>query len=492
MIAVLRRMANCGTPLAAVALTSGVTLLTILVGLVSNKLIAVLLGANGIALMGLYRNLAAVITRTSAMGIDTVLIHRISTRGSDEKIAEVFSAVTLLGYIYAAILILLCISVGAFVANGIFSSEIGESQILPLRVVFVMAFVNLLLQLTSAVLTGGLQVKAVSAINAAGAVCSVVLLVPLLRLGDVGLAINVGSGNVVACLLALRLVWGQTRAQFRSFSFHERWIHLRQLLSRSTFLILQPFAMMAGLLVAQALIARKYGLDGLGAFTAASIIVDTTALIVMASAKSFYLPSLGNLDSSATKHALHGTMTSISVTLATSSAVLLVLGKAYLVHSLFTAKFGLTPDLLAQLSLSLPSQALIWCANTYCIHRGRYRLVFALDSLWMASLLLSTMLCCFRDAPLTAVAWGYTAAYTLSGLLYCVVLVYNFGASIMARETLFWTVLGLGVVASSYAVSKLRSPLFSLSFLLIYIGAVGGLFLHARSRSRRVVVNECP
>jgi len=87
--------------LAAVGLSSSASLLAVALGVATTKVVALSAGPAGIALLGLYRYLGALASRSLLLGLDTTLVQRLSTskdeRTTAETIGAAFLAVTLQG-----------------------------------------------------------------------------------------------------------------------------------------------------------------------------------------------------------------------------------------------------------------------------------------------------------------------------------------------------------------------------------------------------------
>ena len=85
--------------LAAVGLSSSASLLTVAFGVATTKIIALSAGPAGIALMGLYRYLGALASRSLLLGLDTTLVQHLSTakdeRTTSPTVGAAFLAVTL-------------------------------------------------------------------------------------------------------------------------------------------------------------------------------------------------------------------------------------------------------------------------------------------------------------------------------------------------------------------------------------------------------------
>ena len=68
--------------LVAVGLSGSAALVTVALGVATTKIIALVAGPAGVALMGLYRYLGALVSRSLLLGLDTSIVQRISPPGT--------------------------------------------------------------------------------------------------------------------------------------------------------------------------------------------------------------------------------------------------------------------------------------------------------------------------------------------------------------------------------------------------------------------------
>jgi len=467
---------SLGRILAAFRLTSSATLLTLFLGVAATKLIAVIGGPSAIALMGLYRNLGALVSRSLILGLDTVIVQKISTATGKRQVTEVIGAAFLLLALQAAAILLLGLFGAGMVAGWLFGAAPTANQVLEVRVVLAMAFANLALQTMTAVLSGQVNLKQVALVGVASAVVTLGAIYPLLLLGNVGLAINVGSGSIAGAALAMFYVWKVYQPSFRDPALAERWRALREAMSRSAFLIIHPVVMMGSLLAVQSIVHRHFGMPALGAYNAATTILDTGLMVLMSSAKTYFLPSLGQLEEHDDKAAFLNRVLSLNLAITSVAAVALLFGAPLIVLVLFSARFGGTADLVATFSLALVGQAFIWSYSTFILHHANYRLFFLLDLVWAAILVGGTLACAWLRLPLGAVAWVYAASYLVSGLLYAGVTAATYGAGMLSRRNMALGALALLWVGAGYGVSRLGAWPLPLVFLAASLGGAYVLF----------------
>ena len=233
--------------LAAVGLTGSAALLTVSLGVATTKIIALVAGPAGIAIMGWYRYLGALVSRSLLVGLDTTVVQRISTakdpKAVSDTVGAAFLAIVLQGVVIAGI----GLACAGLLGSWFFSTASTRQQVVEIRVVLTMAYANLIMQIMTAVLSGRAEVRKVAWVGVVAAAVTLLVIYPLLQLGNVGLALNVGSGSTAGAALATFYVWRVYRSSWIPAPVSDRWRTLAAALSRSGFLILHPIVMMTAM-----------------------------------------------------------------------------------------------------------------------------------------------------------------------------------------------------------------------------------------------------
>ena len=429
--------------LTAVGLSSSASLVTVALGVATTKLVALAAGPAGIALMGFYRYLGALASRSLLLGLDTTLVQRLSTskdgRTTSETVGAAFLAVTLQGMAIGGIAL---VAAGGL-ARWLFGESATAAQVVEVRVVLAMAGANLILQMMSAVLGGRVEVRKVASVGVVAAFVTLVAIHPLLRLGSLGLALNVGSGSLAGAALATIYVLRTCGSSWKLVPLASRFQALWSMLSRSAFLILHPLVMMTAVVAVQSLIHRRFALSGLGAYNAAMTLFDTALMVIVASARSFFLPSLGRLENEEDKARAVNRVLRVNLILAAAAALVAITGARFLIPLFFSARFESAVEILPPFSLALVGQAFVWSYAMFYLHHARYRLFFHLDLIWAAAYLGGTSLVVSQSGSLAAAAWAYAASYWISGIVYTVVAVRAYGGRMFDAASLRLSVFAL-------------------------------------------------
>lgn len=456
--------------LAAFSVLSSATLFAVVFSVMTNKAIALLAGPEGIAMMGLYRTLGAFVSGTITMGFATIVVQRVSNARDQSEIDSVLGAASLLFLIQAALVAVVAIVAAEPLGRWLLGSSFTGVTPVEVRLVLAMALVNLLLGLVTAALNGQSDIRPITTVYLATSVSSFLLIFPLLALGRKGLAVNVGSGGIVGACLGLYYL----RKLFRfslSGAWARKWATLRASVSTSVWLIAQNLAVLGGLLSIQKVVGRSHGLEALGGFNAAMLVVDTAVMAIMSSARTYTLPSLGRLSDEAQKRALLSRVLALRVVAATAVSAALIFGARPVLTILFSSRFADATDVMTILGFSLVASSFSWSYNSFLLHKSDMRSYVLIDMAWIASMYLAVWTCGFLGLSVNAMAWSYTGSCVLSAALYAAFCRRRYGFSLLTGENIR---LGGGCVvwlSAAYVAAQPRSLLWPVAFLCVSAAA---------------------
>lgn len=470
--------------LAAVGLTGSATLLTVALGVGTTKVIALVAGPAGIALMGLYRYLGALVTRSLLLGLDTTIVQRISTARDGKTASDAVGAALLAVILQGMAIAGVAFASAHLIGRWLFGGAATAAQVVEIRVVLAMAFANLILQVMTAVLGGRVEVRKVAFVGVVAAFVTFAAIYPLLHFGSLGLALNVGSGSVAGGALAAFYVFRTVGFSFRRVPLADRFRALWAMLTRSAFLIVHPLVMMSVVVSVQSLIQARFALPGLGAYNAAMAIFDTALMVIVASARSFFLPSLGQLQDQEQKARVVNRVLRVNLMLASAAALLAIVGAPLLIPFLFSARFESAVEILPPFSLALVGQAFVWSYAMFYLHQARYRLFFGLDLIWAATYLGATSWVVSHQGSLTAAAWAYAGSYCVSGLVYTFVAVRRFGWRMLDPRSRRLSVVALAGSLAACLLHGLGLFLVDAAVLGAGLGALGFSLQRALAEAR--------
>lgn len=462
------------TLLPTVSLFSSITVFTLFFGILSNKIIALFLGAPGVGQLGIFRSLASTVSGVLALGFSTVFMQDVSVDKSQEKQNEIISASLTLALVQAVILFVL----GAFLVGPLTHWLIGPSPTLEdeksLRVVLAMAWVIIQLQNVISILRGLGDIKALVRTQVTTSIATVLCIYPLVKLGNLGLALNVGMGSAIALFLSIYFLLRKTAVSFNGNSVSRGLSYLKQASGSSLIITWQTFATTGGFLLFQSLLQKSSGLEFLGNFAAAYMILDTSTNVLMASVRGYFLPQFGELKTDEEKAALLNKMIELLLLLATLGIACLGLFSEMAITLMFSKQFETAPTLLMILSFSLLGSVFSWSYNTLMLHKKASHLFTLADTLWMGAILIAASLSYFlKWNPLWPVLF-YSGASLISVFLYLFFAVKKFGKIYLPKQS-------FGIACQCLGLTALVQIGFFQNSLWMKIGALlAVLFLMGR------------
>lgn len=447
--------------LKAFRLLGSASVVTVLMSLASNKFISQALGPVGTGLMSSYRSLGMVVRGALTLGFETIIVQRLSRVKSDEERERFLGAFYLLlllqfgaALIAAQVLPPLCAAID-------FPKGIRGLGAFDVSLVAVMAFFSGATQMVSAALSGVGALRGVSVVTMAGSVATFALIQPLISLGSLGLAINVGSGNVASVGIGLYLLARYSGSAPRRMFRRDTWKQLGEMVQGTGPMLVHPLLMQPFIPAMFALVGAYFGTQILGLFGAAILLIDTSVMVLTSSIKAHILPSLGSIEGDDARRSLLAKAAAILTALALAGSVgIIVIGRPVLALANRSDYIAGYP-IFAALSLSLAAQVSVWCSLHYLVHLERFRAVLCLDYLWGLSLLAFVSLAGTLHAPLEWLGFSVAASYIFSALCYWVYL---------------WVAL-----RERRLVARLAPP------LLVALGGSGGLLLIERGLGTRAL-----
>ncbi|MFA6318894.1 MAG: hypothetical protein WC943_15910 [Elusimicrobiota bacterium] len=440
------------------SMLSGASSAATVMSILTNKAIAVIAGTDGIALMGLFRSLGSLVKSGLALGYSTLFMQQISVARSSEEARLTISAAGQLLVLQLLIVIALAGTCSGLLEQWILGPEGGEGRRLIIRVVLLMAFGNLILDTIQAMLKGSGSIPALTWVQIATAGSSLALILPLLKLGDLGLAVNVGSGSVVGAAVGGIWLWRLYRPGFRDLFAKAGTDLLARATGPSLVLCGLAIVLMGTQLGMRSIIGRSWGLAALGHFTAALLIVETMVTLLMSSIRTQLVSALGATAERAEKDALTARMLNLGMVAVALSGAIIILAGGPLLRLLFSDRFEAASALMAVLCLSTFSQAVSWCCHSLFLHRSDVRSLLVLDASWCPIMLCGTAIAARLDWDLASLAWVYVASYAFQAALYLAAALRSFGRGFFGPREAATAAFAAGVLFAGFGTTQLATP----------------------------------
>ena len=457
-----------GKIFSAFKMLTGATLLTVVLGIATTKIIAIVAGANGIALIGLYRNLISMVVTILSMGMGTVIVQRISTTTDIDTRDELIRTVVILLLFQISVVVMLSLFFSETISIWMFGPHADPSHPLWIKIVLLMAIGTMIMQATIAVLNGNVNLKHITIINVVSSISTFIMVYPLIKTGDIGLAFVVGSGSMIGACLGIYMVWWIYGLRIRNLPATITSGNFLSKLPVSGYLSFHPIVMTTTFLSIQVIVNNNYGVNSLGFYNAVTTIETTSVMLIMSSIRSYYLPVLGQLDSQFDKEVFVNKMITMLTIFLLPICVCLILGSKYILWILYSEKFIPAANLLALQSMVLVLHAYIWCYAFYLNHKAHYGTYLILDSVWASLLMGGVWYLSSHSFPLIAVFINYLITSLILLSLYLVVIITRYGRGMLHPRNIKLGLTAFLIVALSFIISQETGLLVQ----IIYFSAI--------------------
>ena len=447
---------------------SGATLLTIIMGMATNKVIAVYAGTEGIGLVGLFRNFLGFVVPVLTAGTTTVIVQMISTSSSSEEVSRIISSVFNLFIFQIIIAVIAAIFLSDYISVWLFSGS-GRSAgnyTNEVRIIFAMALAVLFSQSMISIINGKVNIKIVTLINVVTASLTLIMVYPLIMLGKIGFAFIVGSGSIGGAILGFFYVKKEYKHELSKFRVS--WSAIKDFTSLpiSFWLLIHPLIISATFLNIQVMVNRYYGLDGLGIYAAIVMLETTTIMLLMAAMKTYYLPTLGQLSTQIEKNEFINKVLSLLIIAVFPFIIVMIFAAKYILWLLFSEDFQSGANILGMQSLAMLAQIFSWCYAMYFLHESRYRLYFIVDSVWAIFLISTIWYVASNDYPLVMVSFVYFLGSLFSLFMYVFLARRLYGKSMLNRRNSILGLAALSIIIFAYYISQEGNVSSQLAFIL--------------------------
>jgi len=441
----------------AIGLSSAATVATIGFGAGTNKILAVVAGQEGVALLGLYRTLTAIAVQIVAMGAAMVIVREISTSKSADETSERARTAITFGVMQSTVLLLVAAFASPLVARALFGADFAP-HVLETRLALAMAVGVLAMQVVLAVLNGLRRLTDALWVNLITSAGTLAVSYWLVQRGPIGIVLLLGSTCFVGA--AIGLIFVIRAAPLRGSTVLRRPTRdFFRSLPVSGALTLQPFVVLGTTLFVQSRIAQHFGLDQLGLFAAASTLEGTSLMVLTAGMTSYFLPTLGIAQHAGERDSLFNETLGLLVPLAVLGVTILAGAAPQILGFLFSARFVGASQLTGILGVSIIAQAYVWCYGLVLVNRGHLRTHVALATLESLVRLTGSIVCIALELPLLSLGLVHLGSCVLAAVGYAAVDRRTRGHSVVSRSNRWLTLAASLTGALILVLANLTAPI---------------------------------
>lgn len=340
------------------SLFASVKVVTIIVNIIKNKVVAVLLGTNGVGLLGIFSTTLSVINTISDLGISKSSVRNISAVQATQDLREVSTTV----FIFRRLLYFLSI-IGALLTL-IFSKQLSLYSFGNYNYSWSFAWLSIAVLLNSistgqlAILQGMRELKSLAKASTIGAFLGLVTSVPLFYLyGEDGIVPSLILSGLTALLLS---AWFLKKIKFSDAKINNKQIAIqgKDMIKLGIAMMLVSFMVALSGFILRAYINHKSGVDNVGLFQAGYTIISGYFGMIFTAMSTDYFPRLSAISADNTKIESEVNHQSIiALILLCPLVVLLLFIMPLIIELLYSSKFIKVTDYVNWAMLGVVFQA---------------------------------------------------------------------------------------------------------------------------------------
>lgn len=434
------------------SLFGGVQMLNILIGLIRNKLVALLLGPAGMGLVALFSSTIKLVVDSTNFGLHISAVRNISIaydRGDTKQLNHEIHVFRCWIFITSLLGMLVCACLSPLLSRWTFS--FGNHTLHFMLLSPVVALTTLTVGET-AILKATRRLKDLAVTSIYGAIGVLVISVPIYWIYN--------YKGIVPSLILMALVQAIIimRYSLNSFPLSREW-KISYIKEGTVFLRLGIAFVVAGMLgsgtelAIRAYLSNVSDVDTVGLYNAMYVMIFTYAGMVFTAIDTDYYPRLSAIKTSGTE--LNSTVNSqieVSMNIVSPLIVLFILFMPILLPLLYSGKFNAVIPMLQAAALSMYGRGVFLPLEYIALSRGD-SLTFLSVEIFSDIILISLVVFGYSISGLVGMGAAITAAYLLEMAFAATVcrMRYNYRMSATALRTIALHIAaGIGIYASTY------------------------------------------
>jgi O-antigen/teichoic acid export membrane protein len=271
-----------------------ITAIRIASGFVASKVVALLTGPSGVALIGAFTNFIAIVLTSANGAITTGVVKYAAEYGEDEpKLKNLFSTALKIS-VFCSVIVGLILLVGArYFSIWIFTKDEYTMIIRSLGLTIIFYSLNSLL---TSILNGRGQIKTLTIVSTVGTVIALIFTITLVYFFKI-------TGALYSLVLSQSIVFFITAALVIKSPWFTR-SHFNQTFNKAIALKLGHYSLMAicsaltvpvSQILFRNMVISKFGLDAAGYWQGVMRVSDGYLMLIISSLGIYYLPKLSSL-----------------------------------------------------------------------------------------------------------------------------------------------------------------------------------------------------
>lgn len=449
----------------------------LLFGMLTMKIMAVVLGPSGVGLYSLLRQTMDLSNRTGTLGGGTALVQGISSnkgQARDDYLVTAFWVFMLSTLLIVVTILVFApwIALWVFDRNDAQTVSLVRGLALPIVLLATSTYLN-------GVLNGFRAIGLLALIQVLGAATVALLAYPVALLVDAGhplafiamMSAAPAVGLLIGIQSARRAGWLAPLFDNFRMRFHPR--SLREFFSLAGTLAITGLAATGTILVVRSLLVRHYGFHGAGIFAPAWTLSMTYIMVVLTSFGTYYLPTLSRTSDPGARKVLMQRVLRFATLLAVPLITSVIVLKPLVIEILYSDRFMPAVEIMRWMLIGDYFKIASYVVAMPALAYADTKVFFWTEMLWSAGFLALVVLAIFGFDSMPGIGIGFLVMYAvyLAYYLYYARSRYQF---LLPRAVVVPWILGLVLVvgASWYTWSDTQVDWVAAP---IWIGAAVGL-----------------
>jgi len=399
------------------ALIGGSSVLTIAIGIVRTKVMALLLGPAGIGLLGIYGSIIDVAHSISGMGINSSGVRQIAAAvgtGETKPIARTVvllrRTAVILGILGAALLV----AFSGQVSTLTFGSDNHATAVALLSIA---VFFRLVSGAQGALIQGMRRISDLARMGVLGTLFGAVISIPVVYfLREKGIVLaHVG----IAAMTLVASWWYSRKVQIQptSMTMSQAWQETASLLKLGFAFMASGFLMMGAAYAVRAMIVQMVGFESAGFYQAAWAMGGLyVGFILQAMGADFYPRLTGVAEDNTQCNRLVNEQTQVSLLLAGPGVLVTLTFASFVIALFYSTEFSSAVGILRWICLGMTLRVVTWPIGFIILAKGERSLFFWTEMAWtVVNVGLSWL--CLKYFDLNGVGIAFFGSYLFHGLM---------------------------------------------------------------------------
>ncbi|MCA6069103.1 oligosaccharide flippase family protein [Chryseobacterium sp. RG1] len=399
--------------LKATSIVGGSQLATILIGLIRNKLIAVLLGPTGVGINAILQNTVDLVRQATGFGINFSGVKEIAAASSTEDEIKISRTITILrrwslytGILGMFVAIILCLPLSYYAFDN-------KNYAVSIAIISVTLLTTSVSSGQIALLQGLRKMSIMAKVSVYGAGLSLLFCLPLYWwLGLKGIVPGIVVSGIMSLIVSYTFA-SKIKVQKPNITFKETVTEGLGMAKLGFLIILTSLMVTATMYAVRSFIAQKMNLDAVGYFVAVWSISNTYVNIILNAMLSDFFPRLSEAETFKDykkSNSIINEQLELSLIIAGPLFVLLIGAANLIIRILFTSDFLIAVSVL-QWQLFAGFFAIIsWCLGVMFLSKNKGGYSMLTEGIWSATYYLFIILF-WNNLGFLSLGIGYFVAH---------------------------------------------------------------------------------